>query len=112
MSMTWQCGTKRSTRAATHAAPGKTVPHCGICDGLLEHVCAVEVEQAARLDPALDEDVNVRSGGAESSPTSGWSGASLAAHDLGTMIGMLELLAVTPGARMVSDDVGAIEKAD
>ncbi len=28
MSMTWQCWTKRSTRAATQAAPGKTVPHC------------------------------------------------------------------------------------
>ncbi len=28
MSMTWQCWTKRSTRAATHAAPGNTVPHC------------------------------------------------------------------------------------
>src|SRR6187431_148961 len=28
MSSTWQCWTKRSTRAATHAAPGKIVPHC------------------------------------------------------------------------------------
>ena len=28
MSRTWQCWAKRSTRAATQAAPGKTVPHC------------------------------------------------------------------------------------
>src|SRR5712691_7287541 len=28
MSMTWQCWAKRSTRATTQAAPGKTEPHC------------------------------------------------------------------------------------
>ena len=28
ISRTWQCWTKRSTRAATQAAPGKIVPHC------------------------------------------------------------------------------------
>src|SRR3546814_614268 len=28
MSMTWQCSEKRSTKATTQAAPGKTVLHC------------------------------------------------------------------------------------
>lgn len=28
MSRTWQCWTKRSTRATTDAAPGKMAPHC------------------------------------------------------------------------------------
>jgi len=28
MSTTWQCCAKRSTKATTQAAPGKTVPHC------------------------------------------------------------------------------------
>ena len=28
MSMTWQDSVKRSTSAATQAAPGKIVPHC------------------------------------------------------------------------------------
>jgi hypothetical protein len=28
MSTLWQCWLKRSTRATTQAAPGKTVPHC------------------------------------------------------------------------------------
>ncbi|HWV38646.1 MAG TPA: hypothetical protein VN033_09220 [Vulgatibacter sp.] len=28
MSSVWQCWAKRSTRAATHAAPGKMVLHC------------------------------------------------------------------------------------
>src|SRR5664279_2799205 len=95
----------------------------GFCDGLLEYVRAVQVEQAAglchhaadvatRLDPALDEDVDARSGGAESITTSGRSSAALATHDLRTMIGMLDLLAVTPGTSMVGDDVGAVEQAD
>ena len=42
----------------------------------------------------------------------GWRGAALAAQDLGSVLGMLDLLAMAPGARMVGDDGGAVEQAD
>src|SRR6266540_4670378 len=75
----------------------------GFGDGFGEDLGAVKVEEfggsgghaadvAAGLDPALDKHIHVGRSGAQSIAASGCGGALLAAHDLGAMVGMLDLL--------------------
>src|ERR1039457_2314020 len=95
----------------------------GFGDGFGEDVLAVKVEQfggpgghaadvAASLDPALEQDADVGSGGAQTTATGGRCGALLAAYDFGAMFGKLDLLAMAEGADVLGNDGGAIEQSD
>jgi hypothetical protein len=95
----------------------------GFGDGFGEDVLAVKVEQfggsgrhaahvAASFDPALEQDADVGSGGAQTTSTGGRRGALLAAYDLGAMFWKLDLLAMAEGTDVLGNDGGAVEQAD
>ena len=73
----------------------------GFGDGFGKDLLAVKVEQfggsgghaadvAAGIDPALEKDIHVGSGGAETPSSGGLRRALLAPYDLGAMFGMLD----------------------